>query len=188
MKGDVTDPRFPWDLPWDLPWDVVVQGPRQGSARMSRTGIISAGLLAFRRRNGIEVLLAHPGGPFWAKKDDGAWTIPKGLRDPGTDLLATARREFKEETNLLPAASEFMALAPVKQKSGKTVQAWAFEADFDLASFASNTFEIEWPPKSDYRKSFPEIDRIAYFTLPAAKRKILAYQLPLLEELERRLI
>jgi predicted NUDIX family NTP pyrophosphohydrolase len=153
---------------------------------MSRTSTISAGLLAFRRKNGLEVLLAHPGGPFWAKKDDGVWTIPKGLTESGADLLATAQREFTEETNL-SAAGEFLALAPVKQKSGKIVHAWAFEADFDLASFASNSFEIEWPPKSGRRQSFPEIDRIAYFALAAAVTKILPYQLPFVRELEQRL-
>jgi predicted NUDIX family NTP pyrophosphohydrolase len=153
---------------------------------MGRTNNISAGLLAFRRKNGLEVLLAHPGGPFWAKKDDGAWTIPKGLAEPGADLLATAQREFAEETNL-PAAGKFIGLNPVKQKSGKLVHAWAFEADLDLAPFASNTFEIEWPPRSGRRQSFPEIDRVAYFTLPAATIKIIAYQRPLLRELEQRL-
>ncbi len=153
---------------------------------MNRTSNISAGLLAFRRKNPLEVLLAHPGGPFWAKKDDGAWTIPKGLIEPGADLLSTARREFTEETNF-SAAGDLIALAPVKQKGGKIVHAWAFEADLDLASFASNTFEIEWPPKSGRRQSFPEIDRVAYFTLPIAMIKILPYQLPLLRELERRL-
>lgn len=153
---------------------------------MNRTNTTSAGLLAFRRRLGIEVLLAHPGGPFWAKKDDGVWTIPKGLTEPGVDLLATAKREFAEETNL-PATGEFIALAPVKQKNGKIVHAWAFEADLDLASFASNTFEIEWPPRSSRRQTFPEIDRIAYFTLPAGRIKILPYQLPFLRELEKRL-
>ena len=151
---------------------------------MGGTAAISAGLLAFRRRTEIEVLLAHPGGPFWAKKDDGAWTIPKGLAEPGDDLLATARREFTEETNFT-AAGGFIVLAPVKQKSGKTVHAWAFEADFDLAEFISNTFEIEWPPRSGKRKSFPEIDRIAYFTLPVAMTKIIAYQRPLLLELQK---
>lgn len=148
-----------------------------------RRGIeISAGLLAYRRRNDLEVLLAHPGGPFWAKKDNGAWTIPKGLAEPGADLLATAQREFAEETNLAPAG-HFIALAAVRQKSGKLVHAWAFEADLDLAAFASNSFEIEWPPKSGRRRSFPEIDRIAYFALPAAMNKILEYQRPLLREL-----
>jgi predicted NUDIX family NTP pyrophosphohydrolase len=153
---------------------------------MRRSKEISAGLLAFRRGNGLEVLLAHPGGPFWAKKDDGAWTIPKGLVDPGEDLLATARREFTEETNLT-ARGEMIALAPVNQKNGKVVHAFAFEADFDLTGFVSNMFEIEWPPKSGRRQSFPEIDRIAYFAPAIARVKILAYQLPLLRELEQRL-
>jgi predicted NUDIX family NTP pyrophosphohydrolase len=154
---------------------------------MSRTVQISAGLLAFRRgRPGVEILLAHPGGPFWARKDEGAWTIPKGLVEPADDLLATARREFTEETNLR-ADGEMFALEPVNQKSGKTVHAFAFEADFDLTTFASNTFEMEWPPKSKRRQHFPEIDRIAYFTLPVAMTKIIAYQQPLLRELERRL-
>jgi predicted NUDIX family NTP pyrophosphohydrolase len=153
---------------------------------MRRRAEISAGLLAFRRRDALEVLLAHPGGPFWAKKDDGAWTIPKGLAEPGADLLATARREFTEETNLT-AAGDFMVLTPVKHKSGKLVHVWAVSADFDLATFASNTFEIEWPPRSGRRQSFPEIDHIAYFALPSAMRKIIAYQQPLLRELELRL-
>jgi predicted NUDIX family NTP pyrophosphohydrolase len=153
---------------------------------MRRSKEISAGILAFRRRSGLEVLLAHPGGPFWAKKDDGAWTIPKGLVDPDEDLLTAARREFTEETNL-KADGDLIALAPVNQKSGKAVHAFAFEANFDLADFASNTFEVEWPPRSGRRQSFPEIDRIAYFALPIAKVKILAYQLPLLRELERHL-
>ena len=146
---------------------------------------ISAGILAFRRKAALEVLLAHPGGPFWAKEDDGAWTIPKGLVEPGDDLVATARREFTEETNLTVGGA-LIALAPVNQKSGKLVHAFALEADFELAAFASNTFEIEWPPKSGKLQNFPEIDRIAYFALSAAKIKIIAYQLPLLLELEVR--
>jgi predicted NUDIX family NTP pyrophosphohydrolase len=153
---------------------------------MRGTAAVSAGLLAFRRKKEIEVLLAHPGGPFWRKKDDGVWTIPKGLADPGVDPLSTARREFTEETNFT-AAGEFIRLTPVKQKSGKVVHAWAFEADFDLAAFASNMFEIEWPPRSGERRSFPEIDRIAYFALPVAMSKILAYQRPLLVELQVRI-
>jgi predicted NUDIX family NTP pyrophosphohydrolase len=144
---------------------------------------ISTGILAFRRKPALEVLLAHPGGPFWAKKDDGVWTIPKGLVEPGDDLVATARREFTEETNLA-AYGTLNSLAPVNQKSGKVVHAFAVEADFELGTFSSNTFEIEWPPKSGKRQSFFEIDRIAYFALPAAKIKIIAYQLPLLLELE----
>jgi predicted NUDIX family NTP pyrophosphohydrolase len=153
---------------------------------MGRRAEISAGLLAFRRRAELEVLLAHPGGPFWAKKDDGAWTIPKGLAEPGADLVATARREFAEETNL-PAGKNLVPLAPVQQKSGKSVYAWAFEADLDLAAFGSNTFDMEWPPKSGRRQSFPEIDRIAYFALPTAMVKIISYQQPLLRELQQRI-
>ena len=152
---------------------------------MPRQKPISAGILAFRRRSELEVLLAHPGGPFWAKRDAGAWTIPKGLVEPGDDLLAAARREFTEETNLV-AAGEMIELAPVVQKSGKLVHAFALEADFELSQFASNTFTVEWPPKSGRTQSFPEIDRIAYFALPIAQLKIIAYQLPLLGELEIR--
>jgi predicted NUDIX family NTP pyrophosphohydrolase len=151
---------------------------------------VSAGLLAYRRRDGIEVLLAHPGGPYWAKRDDGAWSIPKGLVEAGNDLLSAAKREFTEETNLTPGqqtAPEFITLSPVRQSGGKTVHAFAFAADFNLGDFASNTFEIEWPPKSGRRKSFPEIDRIAYFPLAVAVVKILSYQRPLLDELARRL-
>lgn len=153
---------------------------------MARIRPISAGILVFRRREALEVLLAHPGGPFWAKKDAGAWTIPKGLVEPGIDLIETARREFAEETNLLVPDGEFIALAPVVQKSGKVVHAFAVEADLDLTKFASNTFEMEWPPKSGRRQAFPEIDRVAYFALPVAMNKILTYQRPLLSELERR--
>jgi predicted NUDIX family NTP pyrophosphohydrolase len=153
---------------------------------MPRARQISAGILAFRRRPELEVLLAHPGGPFWAKKDAGAWTIPKGLVEPGDELIAAARREFTEETNLV-AEGEMFEFAPVAQKSGKMVHAFALEADFDLSQFASNTFMVEWPPKSGRRQSFPEIDRIAYFALPIAQLKIIAYQLPLLAELEKRI-
>lgn len=153
---------------------------------MPRGRQISAGILAFRRRPELEVLLAHPGGPFWAKKDGGAWTIPKGLVEPGDDLVAAAGREFTEETNLV-AQGKMIELAPVAQKSGKIVHAFALEADFDLSQFASNTFMAEWPPKSGRRVNFPEIDRIAYFALPVAQVKIITYQLPLLAELERRI-
>jgi predicted NUDIX family NTP pyrophosphohydrolase len=152
---------------------------------MRRSAEVSAGLLVYRRRDDIEVLLAHPGGPFWARKDEGVWTIPKGLAEPGSGLLATARREFTEETNLAPDG-DFVALTPVKQKSGKMVHAWALEADFDLSSFASNMFEIEWPPRSGRRQAFPEIDRIGWFDMATAMLKILGYQRPLLEELAHR--
>jgi predicted NUDIX family NTP pyrophosphohydrolase len=153
---------------------------------MGRKVEVSAGLLAFRRSHGLEVLLAHPGGPFWARKDDAAWTIPKGLVEADADLLVTARREFAEETNFI-AAGPFIALAPVKQKNGKVVHGFAFEAELDLGAFASNDFEIEWPPRSGRRKNFPEIDRIAYFAMPVAMTKIIRYQQPLLRELEVKL-
>ena len=147
---------------------------------------ISAGILVFRRRGDFEILLAHPGGPFWAKKDAGVWTIPKGLVESGDDIVAAARREFSEETNLV-AKSDLIELAPVRQKSGKLLHAFALEEDFDLNAFTSNTFELEWPPRSGRRQNFPEIDRIAYFDLPTAKLKIIPYQLLLLSELEKRM-
>lgn len=154
---------------------------------MPRSKEVSAGLLVFRHTTaGIEILLGHPGGPFWMKKDDGAWTIPKGLVEPGDDLLSAARREFTEETNLA-VDGELFVLSPVNQKSGKVVHAFACEANLRLDTFASNTFEIEWPPRSGRRQSFPEIDRIAYFSLPTAMKKIIAYQQPFLSELESRL-
>ncbi len=152
---------------------------------MARKNEISAGLLAYRRRNQIEVLLAHPGGPFWARKDSGAWTIPKGLVRPD-DLLAGALREFREETGL-NAEGPFVPLQPVRQKSGKTVHAFAFEADLDLSNFTSNTFEMEWPPRSGQRQQFPEIDRIGWFGATAAMGKIIAYQRPFLAELQEKL-
>jgi predicted NUDIX family NTP pyrophosphohydrolase len=154
---------------------------------MPRSKEVSAGLLVFRRMTAsIEVLLGHPGGPFWAKKDDGAWTIPKGLVEPDDDLISAARREFTEETSFV-ADGELFALSPVNQKSGKVVHAFACEKNFKLDTFTSNTFEIEWPPKSGRRRSFPEIDRIAYFSLAVAMKKIIAYQQPFLRELESRL-
>lgn len=152
---------------------------------MSRKSEISSGLLVYRRINGLEVLLAHPGGPFWARKDDGVWTIPKGLVE-SEDLLACARREFTEETGL-SVDGPFVPLGPVKQKSGKTVHAFAAEANLDLTNCRSNVFELEWPPRSGKRKRFPEIDRVAYFGVEAARGKILAYQEPFLPELMEKL-
>jgi predicted NUDIX family NTP pyrophosphohydrolase len=152
---------------------------------MSRQSQVSAGILAYRRNDGLEVLLAHPGGPFWAKKDAGAWSIPKGLVESG-DLLACAQREFTEETGLV-AEGEFMPLTPVRQKSGKTVHAFAVAADFDLSGCRSNTFEVEWPPRSGKRKTFPEVDRVGYFDIATARAKILPYQEPFIIELARKL-
>ena len=152
---------------------------------MSRKSHVSAGILAYRRKDGLEVLLAHPGGPYWANKDLGAWSIPKGLVESG-DLVACARREFHEETGLT-ADGVLIPLAPVKQKSGKTVHAFALEADFDLTDCRSNTFKVEWPPRSGKWKDFPEVDRVAYFDRAAATTKILAYQRPFIEELAAKL-
>lgn len=147
----------------------------------------SAGLLMYRRREGIlEVFLVHPGGPFWAKKDLGAWTIPKGEFAPAEDPLAAARREFQEETGL-PAEGQFRPLTPIRQPSGKVVYAWAFEGDCDLAQVVSNTFSMEWPPRSGRHQSFPEVDRAGWFSIEAAKDKITKGQQPLLEELQRTL-
>jgi predicted NUDIX family NTP pyrophosphohydrolase len=152
---------------------------------MARKPEISAGLLIFRRAPRLEVLLGHPGGPYWARKDEGAWSIPKGLVESDGDLVAAARRELAEETSFI-ADGPLVPLAPVRQKNGKIVHAFALEGDFDLAQFASNTFEIEWPPRSGRRRAFPEIDRIGYFALDEAMRKILAYQQPLIRELIER--
>ena len=153
---------------------------------MAGTRNTSAGILLYRMRDGaLEVLLAHPGGPYWARKDDGAWTIPKGLVRPD-DLLIGARREFNEETGLT-AEGPFAPLKPVRQKSGKTVHGFAFEGDFSLDKFVSNTFEMEWPPRSGRQKQFPEIDRIGWFGAQEAMAKIIAYQRPFLIELQENL-
>jgi len=152
---------------------------------MSRKSHVSAGILAFRRKEGLEVLLAHPGGPYWANKDAGAWSIPKGLVE-SDDLVACARREFHEETGL-SADGTLIPLSPVKQKSGKTVHAFALEADLDLSQCRSNSFEVEWPPRSGKVKRFPEVDRVAYFDAATALEKILAYQQPFILELARAL-
>lgn len=132
----------------------------------------SAGLAMFRVRNKkLEILLVHPGGPLWAKKDDGAWFLPKGEVEDGEDELAAARREFEEETGLKPAGP-FVALGRVKQRSGKVVVAWAFEGDCDPEEIRSNTFWMEWPPRSGRQREFPEVDRARFFTLEAARGKM----------------
>lgn len=142
----------------------------------------SAGLLVWRPGPaGPAFLLAHPGGPFWARRDAGAWTIPKGLIDAGEDPLAAARREFLEEIGI-EVAGEFQRLADRRLKSGKTVLAWLVEADLDLAGFRSNTFEMEWPRGSGRRITAPECDRAAYFEAPEALVKVLDYQRGFIEE------
>ena len=147
---------------------------------------ISAGLLMYHGQTGedasAKVLLVHPGGPYWRNKDDGAWTIPKGEVNPGEDLLAAAIREFTEETGLTPSGS-LIPLEEVKHKSGKIVHAWAFSGDCDPAQIHSNTFELEWPPKSGRTQEFPEIDRAQFFDFTTARRKILPAELPLLDRL-----
>lgn len=146
----------------------------------------SAGLLLFRDMNGpLEVLLGHPGGPFWARKDMGAWSIPKGEPNDGEPLLDAARREFLEETGLAITSDELIPLTPCRQASGKVVHAWALRGDADAATLASNTFTMEWPPRSGRQQSFPEMDRFAWFTLSEARARILPRQAPLLDELER---
>ena len=145
---------------------------------------ISAGLLMYRvSGNVLEVLLAHPGGPFFQNKDDGAWTIPKGEPEMGEDLLVAAQREFEEETGVKPAGP-FAPLSPIRQKGGKIVHAWAFKGDCDPTSLKSNTFAMEWPPKSGRQMEFPEIDRAEFFNFAAAKEKIKAGQEKFLDELE----
>jgi predicted NUDIX family NTP pyrophosphohydrolase len=148
-------------------------------------GKISAGLLMYRKRGHmVEVLLVHPGGPFWAKKDLGAWTIPKGECSPNEDVLSCARREFEEETGLVPVGP-FTPLTAVKQSGGKVVHAWAFEGDWDPATLQSNTFSMEWPPRSGRHQQFPELDRAAWYRVDEARARILRSQGRLLDELER---
>jgi predicted NUDIX family NTP pyrophosphohydrolase len=146
----------------------------------------SAGLLLYRvRRDALEFLLVHPGGPFWKNKDAGAWTIPKGEIDDNEDPLTAAIREFEEELGFKPSGP-FVELTPVKQKGGKIVHAWAFAGDCDPTQIKSNTFSMEWPPKSGKQAEFPEVDRAEFFSVEAAKTKINPGQIPLLEELQRR--
>ena len=147
----------------------------------------SAGILLHRLRgSGIEVFLVHPGGPFWATKDAGAWSIPKGEFEAGEDPLEAAKREFKEETGFA-VAGNFIELTPVKQPGGKVVYAWAVMGDCEAESIKSNTFSLEWPPRSGKRKEFPEVDRAGWFTPEVAREKILKGQLVLLEELKRKI-
>jgi predicted NUDIX family NTP pyrophosphohydrolase len=143
----------------------------------------SAGILLYRRvLGGIEVLLAHPGGPFWAKKDIGVWSIPKGEYLEDEDPLAAARREFAEEIGT-PVEGPFLELQPRKQRSGKIVRAWAAEGDLDVATVASNLFAMEWPPRSGKMQSFPEVDRAEWFGVEEARKRLNPGQVPILDEL-----
>lgn len=144
----------------------------------------SAGILVYRLLPGdLEVLLVHPGGPFWSKKDDGAWFIPKGEIEPGEEPLAAALREFGEELGIAPPAGEPRELGTVKNKGGKLIHAWALPGDLDLAAFKSNTFSMEWPPRSGKTQEFPEVDRAQYYRVEQAVQKMHPAELPLLQRL-----
>jgi len=143
----------------------------------------SAGILLFREiANGLEVLLVHPGGPFWAKKDDGSWSIPKGEFAEDEEPLPAARREFEEEIGV-PPIGDFIPLKPLKQPSGKLVYAWALRSDFDPSTLKCNSFSLEWPPKSGRQQDFPEVDKAAWFGVETARLKILKGQAPFLDQL-----
>ncbi|HET9277681.1 MAG TPA: NUDIX domain-containing protein [Flavitalea sp.] len=147
----------------------------------------SAGILLYRRKsNRIELLLVHPGGPFWQKKDHGAWTIPKGEFMDNEEALDAAKREFQEETGVA-LSGNFLELTPVKQKAGKLIYAWALEGDIDTSNILSNFFKIEWPPKSGRFKEFPEVDKAEWFGEEQAKEKINPAQVRLVDELLRKL-
>ena len=159
-----------------------LSGPKTGP---HFSGKLSAGILMWRRRAGErEVLLAHFGGPQWRGKDAGAWAIPKGLVEEGEDLEACARREFEEELGVRPEG-ELEPLGRIRQKGGKWVEAFALEGDLDADRIVSNSFTVEWPPRSGRFQTFPEVDRAAWFSLADAREKILPSQLPILERLER---
>jgi predicted NUDIX family NTP pyrophosphohydrolase len=149
----------------------------------------SAGLLLYRvsDEGAVEVLLAHPGGPFWARKDAGAWSIPKGEYEPSEDALATARREFREEVGVDAPAGDPVPLGERRQPSGKWVTAWALAGDLDVTNATSNTFEIEWPKGSGTVREFPEVDRVEWMTLVQARVKLLRGQVPFLDALEETL-
>jgi predicted NUDIX family NTP pyrophosphohydrolase len=154
---------------------------------MKKPGYVSAGILLFRRQRGeLEVLLAHPGGPFWAKKDVGAWSIPKGLIEPTEDYLAAAVREFEEEVGVRPVGS-FISLDTVRQKAGKVIHAWACEGDVDPASTKSNLVSIEWPEGSGRQIEFPEVDRCQWFGLAEARIKVNPAQVEFIERLKETL-
>ena len=151
-------------------------------------GRISAGIVLWRRRDGVlEVLLGHPGGPYFKKKRSGDWTVPKGEVEPGESLDAVARREFEEETGHAVPGGTMVDLGQITQKGGKVVFAWGVEGDLDPAAATSNTFEVEWPPRSGRMETFPELDRVEWFDLPSAREAVREAQGPLLDRLEEAL-
>ena len=152
---------------------------------MTSVSAQSAGLLVYRRRDGtLEVLLVHPGGPFWQKRDDGAWSIPKGEVGENEAGMDVARREFEEELGVTAPEGPFVPLGRVRQAGGKVVDAWAAPGDIDVSAMRSNTFEIEWPPRSGKMRQFPEVDRAGWFDTEAARRKLLPAQREFLDRLE----
>lgn len=153
----------------------------------SKPNKTSAGILLYRRSDdGLEVFLVHPGGPYWAKKDEGAWSVPKGLFEDGEDPLDAAKREFCEETGFA-VTGNFMELTPLKQPSGKVVYAWAVEGNIDATAIKSNMFSMEWPPRSGRQQEFPEVDRGGWFTMAQAQEKLLPGQRGFADELQRKL-
>jgi predicted NUDIX family NTP pyrophosphohydrolase len=148
----------------------------------------SAGLLLYRERGGeLEVLLVHPGGPFWKRRDEGAWSVPKGVYGPDEAPLAAARREFEEELGLAPPDGEVIDLGEIAQRGGKRVRAWALAGDFDVSKATSNTFAVEWPPRSGQFREFPEVDRAEWFELGVARQKLNPAQAEFIDRLEARL-
>ena len=162
---------------------VVSDTTSNGSARRRR----SAGIVLWRRRgDDIEVLLGHMGGPYWARKDHGAWTIPKGEVEAGEEPLAVAAREFEEELGVPVPGGDLVDLGEVRQSGGKIVRAWSVEGDLDTATVVSNTFELEWPPRSGRVQAFPEIDRAAWFDVPTARTKVVTGQRALIDQVDAR--
>lgn len=166
-------------------WRYKAEGQRLKHQKMANKK--SAGILLYRQSyKGLEVFLVHPGGPYWAKKDEGAWSLPKGEFVEGEDALQAARREFHEETGFAIDGA-FMELTPLKQPSGKIIYAWAVEGEIDASSVKSNLFSMEWPPKSGRRQDFPEVDRGGWFTIAQAREKLRSGQVGFLEELQEKL-
>ena|SRR5436853_5071383 len=162
--------------------------PMAGEGFRQRGSMRSAGLLLYRRgEHGYEVFLVHPGGPYWAQRDLGAWSIPKGLVEPGEEPMEAARREFREETGFTPPDPPFDALGSIAQPSGKVVEVWSVPGDCDPDALQSQSITLEWPPRSGIRRSVPEVDRAAWFGFPEAHRRILPGQRGFLTLLERRL-
>ena len=178
-------PSLPSSRAVDHQARAAANGHGEVAVTTDKSGRTSAGILLWRRRDDrVEVLLAHMGGPYWVNKDLGQWTIPKGEAEEGEELVSVARREFAEETGHEIPDTQLIHLGEIRQKSGKLVLAWAAEGDLDSATAFSNTYEMEWPPRSGRIEAFPEIDRVEWFQLDEARRKLKAAQVPFLDRLE----